>query len=96
MNMRTWSGQTDMLTDSVHLMYCFLYAEACTYIVLEHESSSRICYCTVKFSAPKLAFIHYSMDLPTEVFEYRKHCIQIAGKMLCFIFLPLLLRYSDM
>jgi len=88
-------GSADRHADSVHLMYCFLYAEACTYIVLEHESSSRILYCTVKFSAPKLAFIHYSMDLPTEVVEYQKHCVQTAGKMLCFTFLPLLLRYYD-
>lgn len=49
-----------------------------------------------KLSAPKLAFIHYSMYLPTEIVEYQKNCIQIAGKMLCFTFLPLLLRYSGM
>jgi hypothetical protein len=49
-----------------------------------------------EFSAPKLAFIHYLMYLPTKVVEYQEHCTQTAGKMLCFTFLPLLLRYSDM
>jgi hypothetical protein len=70
--MWTWGGQTD----SVHLMYCFLYAEACigTYIFSEYESSIGSFTVHHKFSAPKVAFIHYSMDLPTEVIGYQKCC----------------------
>jgi hypothetical protein len=89
MNMRTWGGQTDMLTASVHLMYRFLCAEAYIYIVLEHESCSRICYCTVKFFAPKSAFIPYSMDLPTEVVECQKTLYRDSRENVMFhIFTP--------